>query len=224
MAGANQTPLAEKVNLIASTPRLSSIAILIPYVVIALGIFVFQSAWGALLGYHFVMVMILSFEHQWSLLRPALRIGQLLWVGAAFVLGATGGVVLYFLWPYLKVSADIQDSLARLGLTGANWPFFTLYFCAVNPWLEEIYWRIYLEDPSRYIAGTDIWFAGYHLLLLAKYVSWSWLLLVLLVLVAAAWCWRQFVRVSQGVVTAAVSHFAADLTVLPVIFYYSFVR
>jgi hypothetical protein len=194
---------------------LKAIAPLIPYLAIPVGLFWAQRAWVALLGFHAGMFAILWIE------RPAIPILKLFYkednlvmLAACAILGGSAGVLLYFLWPFLGNLQNLRTYLASIGLTSATWPFFLAYFCLVNPWLEECFWRGYLGSPSKSLTAMDLLFAGYHLLVLYGIISLGWLVLTAVVLTLTAWLWRQTARASGGLLIASLSHLAADLSVL----------
>jgi hypothetical protein len=194
---------------------IKAVAPLVPYVAILIGLFWAHCAWVALLGFHAGMLAILRIE------RPATPIARLFHPGnnlpmsaACMILGGSSGVLLYFLWPFLGDLQSLPAYLASLGLTSATWPAFIAYFSLINPWLEEYFWRGYLGSPSKSLTWIDLFFAGYHLLVLYRIISLGWLLLVAIVLTLSAWLWRQTVRASGGLLIACLSHLAADLAVL----------
>jgi membrane protease YdiL (CAAX protease family) len=182
------------------------------------GLFVLHNAWAAMLAYHLGMVAVLFLDKKGvdfkSLGKSRNR--RVTLVMAAF--GAAGGLLMFVLWPYLNVSDGIAGYLGDIGLKKINWAFFLVYFVAVNPWLEELYWRGYLGSSARRPVLNDFFFAGYHLVVLAGQIDVIWLAVVLILLNAGAWLWRQMDRLSAGLLPSAVSHAAADLFVMLVVF------
>ena len=135
------------------------------------------------------------------------------------MIGACGGLLLYLLWPLLSIPPDINIQLQNIGLTAATWPYFILYFILVNPWIEEYYWRGYLGSESKYILPVDLFFAGYHVMVLAGKVDFIWLIAVFATLSFAAWLWRQANRISLGLLPSLASHMAADITIIFTIYW-----
>jgi hypothetical protein len=191
---------------------------LLPYLTVGLGLFWFQNAWAALLGYHLGIVFLLwtgrAFGH-FRKLRPILYPG---WAALAWTSACFSGLLLYLGWNNLSLPLDLPISLARLGLTAQTWPWFIAYFALVNPWLEETYWRAWLSRQSKIPVAEDFWFAGFHLLILWPYVSFGWLLLALIILSAAAWLWRQIFRQTDSLFIPAIAHLLADFSVLTAIY------
>jgi hypothetical protein len=134
-------------------------------------------------------------------------------------LGISGGVLLYLLWPLLGVPVNINIFLGNIGLNEFTWKFFLAYHILVNPWIEEYYWRMYLGSSSQRIILNDLFFAGYHLLVLAGKMNILWLAACFIVLAGAAWFWRQTTRISSGLFSSTTSHLAADLTVMLTIYF-----
>jgi hypothetical protein len=186
----------------------------VPYITVGLGFLVFHNAWITLISYHLGMlaVVYLSPEH------PPLKFlfggkNRILSLVAALG-GACGGLLLYLLWPLLSVPTDISLQLQSLGLNRDSWPFFLVYFILLNAGIEEYYWRGLLSEESKFPIPNDLFFAGYHLMVLAGKVEVMWLIAVLAVLVLAAWAWRQFNRLGRGLLPSLASHLAADITVI----------
>ncbi|MDD5703098.1 MAG: CPBP family glutamic-type intramembrane protease [Dehalococcoidales bacterium] len=191
---------------------------LVPYITVSLGLLVFHNAWATLLGYHMGMLVILL------IVRPGIPIRSLFrstgWkvplVTTAF--GACG-VLVYFLWPVFSISPDINLYLQEIGLNGSTWPFFLAYFIIVNPFFEEYYWRGYLGNSSKRLILNDLFFSGYHVIVLGGKAAIIWLIFAFLVLACAAWFWRQANRWGGGLWPSTVSHIAGDMTVLLAVFY-----
>jgi membrane protease YdiL (CAAX protease family) len=192
---------------------------LVPYFVIPVGLFVLHSAWAAMLGYHLVMGILLALyrkDLERCFIRP--RRGYKITL-AMTVAGAAGGVLMYGWWPYLGVPGGIRDFLGEIGLNQSNWAFFLVYFAAVNPWLEELYWRGWLGSSARYPVINDLCFAVYHGVVLAGQIEPLWLVLIVILLGAMAWLWRQANRLSGGWLPSILSHSAADLTIMLAVFW-----
>ncbi len=197
---------------------LKKIAPIIPYFTVGIGLLLFNNAWIAIISYHFGMIAIilLSREHipfRTLLLSTNYKIPLL-----TAVLGATGGILLYILWPLLSIPPDINIYLQNIGLTPRAWPIFLAYFILVNPWIEEYFWRGYLGSNSKFITFNDIFFSGYHVIVMAGKVEIIWLLAVFFALLFGAWFWRQTNRISHGLLSSLVSHFSADITVIITIY------
>ena len=191
---------------------------LVPYITVSLGIFVFRSAWLAIIAYHLAMLLVVLTDKN----RPSP--GQLFRTNGALApvslagLGACVGIALYLLWPYLSVPGDLGAYLQSLGLNGLSWLLFIAYYAGVNPLVEEYYWRAYPGTGSKLPEPNDFFFAGYHIVLLAGKMGVLWLAVLFLLLVAVAWLWRQSGRFSGGYLAGTLSHLAADLTIIVAVY------
>jgi hypothetical protein len=59
-----------------------------------------------------------------------------------------------------------------------------------------------------------VFFGGYHVLVLAYFIPWSWGLLVAALLVLVAWVWRTVATRLGGLLIPALTHLAADASVI----------
>lgn len=193
---------------------MTNIAPLVPYVTIGIGLFGIQSAWIALLSYHIGIALILTLDRRWSLAQTLIKGWHTPLIIFGVVFGVTSGSLIYVLWPLLARTLNLRLTLSTLGLQGLAWSAFAVYYFAINPWFEELYWRGYLGSETRSLHRMDMWFAGYHLLVLGSRVSWLWLALSFIALIVAAWLWRQLARICGGLLVPAVSHTAADASIM----------
>jgi len=199
--------------------RLRRAAPYAPYLAVLVGMYLLHSAWAAVLLYHLGMVLVLTFDRGWGQARKLVAGMQPFNLTATSLFGLSGGALLYLLWPLLGVPPGVSESLAVLGITKAAWPAFIAYFCLVNPWLEEVYWRGYLGDTAVRPVPNDALFAGYHVLVLSSFVWWPWLIVVMVGLTVAGWFWRQQARRTGGLLGPAVSHMLADAGVFFIVYY-----
>ena len=190
--------------------------LLMPYLTVGLGLHVFQNAWAAILAYHAGILLLLRFA-EFSDPIPFHRPASL-WKMIGFAaLGLTAGLAMYFLWPFVFVSDNLPGTIERWGLTRATWPFFIAYSALVNPWLEEIYWRGWLGSAAKRPILHDFVFGGFHLVILARFLSPIWLAVALFILAFSGWMWRQVDRVERSMLAASLFHMAADVSILIVV-------
>ena len=192
----------------------------IPYVAVLVGIYTsISSAWAAILLYHLGVVAVLFLARYWKFGRLLKTTEDfLVLVGVVFV-SAVAGFFIYWLWAIIKLSELIlTDQLSTLGLVDTRWFLFMVYYFTVNPLLEEMFWRGYLGSPKIIPVWNDVWFAGYHVLVMVTFVSWPWVILSFLVLVVVAWFWRQLVRRYQGLLLPIASHAAADASIIGAVY------
>lgn len=192
----------------------------IPYIPIGIGLLILHNAWIAILGYHLSLVIILVIaERKISFTQIHESSNYKILIITSF-LGGLGGLLLYLIWPLLAIPGDINLYLQNIGLTTGVWPYFIAYFVLINPWLEEYYWRGYLGSNSKWITLNDLLFSGYHIMVLAGKIDVIWLIIVFIVLSSGAWFWRQANKWNQGILASIVSHIAADISVILVIYFF----
>jgi hypothetical protein len=191
------------------------LALAVPYVTVPVGLYVLGSGWASMLLYHAGMVAVglaLGGSAQVRSLVRGLAWLPLLLVGLACV---ASGPALYLLHPLLTGGAmPLAPSLGRLGLTGAVWLGFMIYYTLVNPFIEEWYWRGVLGSPSRLPVASDLAFAGYHAVVLVAFIPWFWAVLTAASLTGAAWLWRQIATRADGLLVPVVTHLLADLSII----------
>jgi len=187
--------------------------LLMPYLTVGLGLYVFHNAWVAILAYHAGILLILWIAR---FKNPApFRITIPIWKLLAFaILGGIGAIAMWVLWPYVFVSPSLTGTLEQWELTRESWPMFIAYSALVNPWLEELYWRGWLGSAARFPVAKDAFFAGFHLVILAPFVSIAWLIVIFIILTITAWLWRQVTRRTMSLLPSALCHLAADVSIL----------
>jgi hypothetical protein len=182
---------------------------------------IFHSAWGALLGFHLALLPVLFLG------RERIRSSRFLpsapwgWALLAAWSGLLGGLFLWQVWPQVGIPVNYPQMITGLGLDALTWPWFIAYFVLANPLLEECYWRVIFGSDSPWPVPVDFLFAGYHLFILAMFVSWQWQLTAFLALTGAGWFWRQVLRTRAGLLSVALAHGLADLSILLVLFSFS---
>ncbi|TFH16911.1 MAG: hypothetical protein E4H02_04360 [Lentisphaerales bacterium] len=150
----------------------------IPYVAVTVGMHVFRSGWAAILAYHAgICVALLCSGDAVGRLRKLVPGKCAL---AAFVLVplfACAGPIVFVLWPFAGLpGVHLSSSLAVFGLRGSAWIAFLVYYSFVNPWLEELFWRGLLARKTSFGWTSDLLYAGYHLFVLAPFITLPWLL------------------------------------------------
>ncbi|MCB0181147.1 MAG: CPBP family intramembrane metalloprotease [Anaerolineae bacterium] len=208
--------------IISTQNRLSylrHIAPIIPYVAVLMGLFIFQSAWVSIALYHLGMIIVLWFTRSWYLGQPIKTWHDVIVLIFMIFISFTAGVFIYWLWPLLKLAELLLTTeLSDLGLSGLPWLIFIVYYFTVNPILEELFWRGYLGSPSHFVVLNDIWFAGYHVLVLLSFIQAGWIVFSFLILVGTAWLWRQLARRHRGLIIPIASHAAADASIIGAVY------
>lgn len=193
------------------------VGLVMPYLAVWLGLYVFKNAWAAILGYHTGIILLVTLAKAWPRLnqfRPAAPLWKIVIFGLT---GCIAGVSVYFLWPFIHVSPKLAESLLEWGLTPGVWPLFIAYSALVNPWLEETFWRGWLGSADTHPIVHDAVFAGFHLVVLAPFFPPIWLAVAFIILAASGWMWRQMIRVGKSMLASTLFHMAADVSILLVV-------
>jgi len=190
------------------------IAPLLVYFAVGLGLFVFHSAWGALLGFHAAIIISLIIVRPVVSLKTLLTSNNIKWILLCILICGGSGVILYFLRDKFGIANDFPAQVAELGLNEFNWKPFIVYFVFVNPFLEEYFWRGWLGDKTKSLHISDFLYAGFHGLILINIVQMGSIVFALGVLVFTGWFWRQIYREDGGLLAPVLGHMAADLTIL----------
>lgn len=184
------------------------------YLAVGIGLFLFDSAWGALIGFHAAIIMSLLIAKPEIPLKILFYNNHFKWIPVSVILCGSSGLTLYLLWNYFGFSANLPAQVESLGLNRANWIPFIAYFALVNPWVEEYFWRGYLGSNTTRPYISDFLYSGFHGLILIDKVQTASILFGLMVLVLAGWFWRQIARKDQGLLAPVLGHMAADLAIL----------
>ena len=190
------------------------IAPVLAYLAVGIGLFAFHSAWGALLGYHAMIILSLLIAKPDVPLIILTKSKNIKWSLLSFILCGSSGVTLYFLWNKFGFANDFPAQVASLGLNASNWIPFLAYFALVNPFIEEYFWRGYLGNDAKSLQTSDPLFAGFHGLILINKVHVGSIFFALGVLVLIGWFWRQVMREDEGLLAPVFGHMAADFTIL----------
>ncbi len=187
---------------------------ILPYLAIWAGLFLFKSAWFALMGFHFAILLGLF------VLRPNIPINILIknkhpkWVVVSVVICGSSGIGIYLLWNIFQIAVDLPAQLKSIGLNSSSWLLFIAYFSIINPFIEEYFWRGFLGSDAKKLHPSDFIYAGYHVLILWEKVHPLSILFGFICLVAAGWLWRQILREDTGLLAPVLGHMAADFSIL----------
>lgn len=195
------------------------IAPALAYLAVFLGLFVFHSAWAALLGFHAAIIGSLWIAQPNLPLATLLKSSNKKWVAFSLLVCGSSGFALFFLWDVFGIARDLPSQVEALGLNARTWVPFIAYFALVNPFVEEYFWRGYLGSATKRLHRSDLLYAGFHALILIHKVPVVSIVFAVVALALAGWFWRQIAREENGGLLAPVlGHMAADFTILIAIY------
>ncbi len=177
--------------------------------------YLLRNALAAILLYHAGILVIVAATGRWSLVKELIAGWHALAALGLSLFGLLGGATIYVLSPLMGLDyARMTAVLAELGLVDVTWFAFIGYYCLVNPWLEELFWRGFLVRRERRPVPVDLLFAGYHALVVIWFVDWPWVMIAFFSLTTAAWLWRRTAHSTGGLLLPVISHFAADVGII----------
>lgn len=189
------------------------------YLAVAIGLFRFQSAWAALVGFHLAILLSLWIAGPDLPVRILFKSTDPRWILYSLLLSVGSGVVLFALWDHFRFTGNLAAQVEALGLRASIWPPFIAYFVLANPLVEEYFWRGYLGSGSTGVTVSDILYSGFHGLILVNKLQPGMILFCLAVLVLAGWFWRQIRREDGGLLAPVLGHMAADLSILLAVYW-----
>ncbi len=186
----------------------------LPYLAVAIGLYLLHSAWLAMLLYHTGIILFLIIWAKDNLGLQQLFLGlNLKILSVAIVICSLSGIIIYYLWCFMALD-NIDVALTEYGLAGLSWYLFVIYFSIANPLLEELFWRKLLYEKGIFGFLLDVAFAGYHVLVLHLFINWLWVFLAFLLLVSAAWTWRYLFNSLNGLAVPWLSHTVANISII----------
>lgn len=188
------------------------------YLGVALGLFVFRTAWSALLSFHIAILISLFLAKVDIPLKFLFTSKDSRWLLLSVLVCGSTGITLYFFWDKFGVAADLAARVKEIGLNTSSWIPFIVYFTLVNPLLEEYFWRAFLGSTTANFHSSDFLYAGFHGLILLDKVQPAMIIYSLALLILAGYFWRQMMRADQGLLAVVLGHMAADLSILMAVY------
>lgn len=197
----------------------SDLSVLLPYAAILVGVYGFRSAWVAVGLYYCGAVILISKgpgKHSLDLICSGWNWkGVIVSMGFAFAL-SIGALIL---WDRVqRVDVSLGQLIDRYGLGGTNGIVFCVLVLLINPAIEELFWRGCFETNPYRLAKEDLFFAGYHVLILWLVARWYWVILFFLGLAIFAWMMRYLKHSLKGLGIVFFVHTMADLAIIVSIF------
>ena len=188
----------------------------LPYFSVLIGMFLFHSAWFAILLYHLGIVSFLIWKKPSGLWGRMFRGAKGPFLLSGIILCALAAPAIFWLWSWLvHPSVSLAEWLAQVGLVGWKWVLFIPYFSLIHPLLEEAFWReLSRTKKAKRICTEDLLFAGYHLLVLSELLNGFALGFVFFGLVGTSFVWRQMAIQQKGYGFSLITHIVADASIL----------
>jgi membrane protease YdiL (CAAX protease family) len=195
---------------------------LVPYISVIIGLYLFRNAWMAMLIYQALILLVMFFTKSFNRWKKLLK-GWNTKAGIPEIFfGSAAGIALYFFEPLIGFKTDLNLNLSTFGLSGLSWVLFVIYFITLNSIFEESYWRGIFGSSEKRFLWNDLIFSGYHVLVLAFFVSWVWLILIFIAISVAARFWRELDTKYGGLILPMLSHISADASVMIIILLLTF--
>ncbi len=192
--------------------------LLAPYFAVGLGLFVFKNAWVALLSFHACMITALVMHRaQWNFAK-LWQGGRLLWLaGATLTVFGFGWWLSSLAGQYEGYGGRLAGMMAAVGLHGVSLTAFAVYFCAVNPVLEEAFWRGLFGKQGRRPVLADLAYGCFHFLVLLPFTDAYYATVGAGMLVAMGYLWRQVANRSNGLALPVAWHALGDAAIVFVV-------
>jgi membrane protease YdiL (CAAX protease family) len=197
-----------------STMNKKWLAPVLPYLAVWAGLFLFNSAWGALIGFHLAILFSLFVFRASIPMSLLFKSNYPKWILASIIVCGLSGIGLYLFWGMFGIYNNLPEQLESIGLRSSSWFPFITYFSLVNPFAEEYFWRGFLGSDTKISYAGDFVYAGYHAIILWGKIQPMSVLFALILLTAAGWFWRQIYRDDEGLLAPVLGHAAADFTIL----------
>jgi membrane protease YdiL (CAAX protease family) len=161
------------------------------------------------------MLLVVSLSGGWTSIK-GLSHGWNNATGAALiVICLSAGLLIYLRWLLIRLDdVTLGKALNGLGLQGASWWLFIVYYSLVNPWIEESFWRGWYPRQLRRPLIADLLFAGYHVFALMLFVGTFWAFVGFFAFAGTAWLWRNLARRHCGLLIPVVSHIVTDVSII----------
>jgi hypothetical protein len=148
------------------------------------------------------------------------QLGIILWV-----LAVGSGLLGYFVFRRIVISDETilnaRAEAAEFGITRSKSAlslFVGIWFCIVNPFVEEVFWRIFVMVLLRGLGGqwasllSAVLYASYHAIPIQYFVP-GWVAAIAVFFLTVAGAFFEMVGVRFGLVVAVMLHSGADTVI-----------
>jgi len=186
-----------------------------PYIGVLLGLYIFKNAFLAIAIYHIGIITAIYIYRNDLDLKTLVKINKPLLFAAFIIVYSTAGIVLFYLWDFIKLpNIDLTSTLSCFGLDKNNLWIFLIYFSTLNPIHEELFWRITAKSDNKIVSMYDVLYAAYHALVIVFFINIIFTILIVIGLIIVSRIWRfLYDKYSEGP-TIIISHALADFSIL----------
>jgi len=197
------------------TRRVQLISLAVPYIVVSIGLYLFHNAWIAFIAYHACMItFIIAYGREGRLEKLFSGWNWFIAIPLA-VMSALIILLSFAIRNYMVIDSEkMAQTLSGFGLGKISFCVFAILFVSLHPFLEELFWRGFHWGPCRTHWPIDVFFAGYHVLVMVFFVKWSGSIMIFAIIAVAAILWRFCAEKLNGLATVFFSHIIADIAIL----------
>lgn len=206
-------------NLKISLPNF--ITIFLCYTVIISGLYFFHNAWISLLSYNTIMLIFIVSSKRYPDFKSIFSNNNFIIIITAIVISSLTVPIIYYLWNYVALdSQNLTLQLQDFQITNSNKLYFLLYFSIFHPVIEELFWRITVQNKYRLFSIYDFLFSIYHLLVLRFFIKSYLLIIVFIGLTAISLTWKILIHKYKQNLAVFLSHASADFFIMFTVLYF----
>lgn len=187
----------------------------IPYIAVAVGLYLFSNAWIAIAIYYIGVVIyarLIWGRQMIPILLKGWNLKALLRCAPVF---ASAGLAIIWLWPHAVLDdVNLADYLSDTGLGQWRFIVFAIVFCLVNPVMEELFWRGCFRSNPKRPSWTDAAYAGYHVPVALMVTDNALSVTAFTVLFLTAWYLRHLRYKYDGLATGIMAHLIGDISIM----------
>jgi len=187
---------------------MSKLWLTLPFIAFGLGVHYFRSAWVSLLLYHlFLLCPLIINRKRWE---PSAFFKGFSWLWLIIHLGGCAAIckLLIYLAEKEGFGGEIlQDMVFEFG----GGIVFAIYLIAINPVVEEGFWRGLMATRGKKLKIEDLAFGSFHAVILFSFISPVYLIGLVCFLTSIGWTWRQLRWKYSGLAMPWIGHVLGDV-------------
>jgi len=189
-----------------------------PFSASSLGWMTFKNVWAAVAVFHGCMLLaLLIHRNRWDS-KQVFRGGRLFWMPLITLSVAIFGYsFLQFVTRHDRYESFLAKQWHLFGLDSPFIPFLAVYFCLVNPVLEEAFWRGLFGSKLRRPTISDIAYGSFHYWIVLPFAKNEQAIVAAAALIVMGYLWRQIATHSGGLRLPIFWHALADAAIILVL-------